>query len=264
MLAMILRSPRIHDFNISSVKRIWYGTAPMPVEWLKGGIKVFGSVFRQNYGMTEMAQPITFLGPEDHVLEGGPNQIRRLSSAGKPALGVELKILNEKGQPVKPGEIGEICLRSNKMMKGYWKKPQETAETIVNGWLHTRDMGTIDEDGYIYIVDRKSDMIISGGFNIYPREVEEVILTHPAVSEVAVIPVPDDTWGEAVKAIIVLKPGARINEEEIINFCKENLASYKKPKDVEFIKEIPKTAYNKVDRKALKEPFWKGYDRRVH
>jgi long-chain acyl-CoA synthetase len=264
MLAMILRSPRIHDFDISSVRRIWYGTAPMPVEWLKEGIKVFGSVFRQNYGMTEMAQPITFLGPEDHILEGGPSQLRRLSSAGKPALGVDLKILNENGQPVKPGEIGEICLCSNKMIKEYWKKPQETAETIVNGWLHTRDMGTIDEEGYVYIVDRKSDMIISGGFNIYPKEVEEVILAHPAVSEVAVIPVPDDTWGEAVKAMVVLKPGARATEEEIIQFCKENLASYKKPRSVAFINEIPKTAYNKVDRKALREPFWKGYGRRVH
>ena len=264
MLAMILRSPRIHDFDISSVRRIWYGTAPMPVEWLKEGIKVFGPVFRQNYGMTEMAQPITFLGPEDHILEGGPNQLRRLSSAGKPALGVELKILNEKGQSVKPGEIGEICLRSNKMIKEYWKKPQDTAETFVNGWLHTRDMGTIDEDGYIYIVDRKSDMIISGGFNIYPREVEEVILTHPAVSEVAVIPVPDDTWGEAVKAMVVLKHGARATEEEIVQFCKENLASYKKPRSVEFIDEVPKTAYNKIDRKALREPYWTRYGRRVH
>jgi len=150
------------------------------------------------------------------------------------------------------------------MIKEYWKKPQETAETFVNGWLHTRDMGTIDEDGYIYIVDRKSDMIISGGFNIYPKEVEEVILAHPAVSEVAVIPVPDDTWGEAVKAMVVLKPGARATEEEIIQFCKENLASYKKPRSVAFINEIPKTAYNKVDRKALREHFWKGYGRRVH
>jgi len=264
MLAMILRSSRIKDFDLSSIKRIWYGTAPMPVEWLKEGIKVFGQVFRQNYGMTEMAQPITFLGPEDHIIEGSPDQLRRLSSAGRPALGVELKILNENGQPVKPGEIGEICIRSNKMIKEYWKKPQDTAEAIVNGWLHTRDMGTIDEEGYVYIIDRKSDMIISGGFNIYPREVEEVIMTHPAVSEVAVIAVPDDTWGEAVKAMVVLKPGARITEEEIINFCKENLASYKKPKTVEFIKEIPKTAYNKVDRKSLKESFWKGYDRRVN
>jgi long-chain acyl-CoA synthetase len=264
MLARILRSPRIHDFDLSSIKRIWYGTAPMPVEWLKEGIKVFGSVFRQNYGMTEMAQPISFLGPEDHVLEGGPNQLRRLSSAGKPALGVELKILNEDGQPVKPGEVGEICIRSNKMIKGYWKKPVETAETIVNGWLHTRDMGTIDEDGYVYIVDRKHDMIISGGFNIYPREVEEVILAHPAVSEVAVIAVPDDIWGEAVKAMVVLRPGTHSSEEEIVQFCKENLASYKKPKSVEFIQEIPKTAYHKVDRRALREPFWEGYDRRVH
>jgi acyl-CoA synthetase (AMP-forming)/AMP-acid ligase II len=125
-------------------------------------------------------------------------------------------------------------------------------------------MGTLDEDGYIYILDRKHDMIISGGFNIYPREVEEVILAHPAVSEVAVIAVPDDIWGEAVKAMVVLRPGTHSSEEEIVQFCKENLASYKKPKSVEFIQEIPKTAYHKVDRRALREPFWEGYDRRVH
>ncbi len=265
MLAMVLRSPRINDYDLSSVRRIWYGTSPMPPERLKEGIKVFGPVFRQNYGMTEIPQPITFLGPEDHVVEGGPAEVRRLSSAGKPALGVELKIVGDDGDAVKPGEIGEICVRTNKLMKGYWNMPRETAEAFdEDGWFHTRDMGAFDEDGYLYIMDRKSDMIISGGFNIYPREVEDVLTAHPAVAEAVVIGVPDDLWGEAVKAMVVLKPGMRVSAEEIIQFCKDNLASYKKPQSVEFIDEVPKNSVGKVDRRALKKPFWAGYERRVH
>jgi acyl-CoA synthetase (AMP-forming)/AMP-acid ligase II len=234
------------------------------VEKLKQGIRVFGNVFRQNYGMTEIAQPITFLGPEDHVIDGSETQVRRLSSAGRPAMGVEIKVAGEDGEPVKPGEIGEILIRSNKLMKGYWKKPEETAEAFRDGWFHSRDMATVDEDGYIYIMDRKSDMIISGGFNIYPREVEDVIMSHPGVAEAAVIGVPHEMWGEAVKAVVVLKEGENLSEAQIIEHCKNNLASYKKPTSVDFIREIPKNLYGKVNRRALKEPFWKGHDRWVH
>ena len=190
--------------------------------------------------------------------------MKRLSSAGRPAMGVEVKIVGEDGAEVATGEIGEILLRANKLMKGYWKMPEETAKSFKGGWFHTRDMGTRDENGYIYIMDRKSDMIISGGFNIYPREVEDIIMSHPGVAETAVIGVPDDLWGEAVKAVVVPKEGVKLTEAEIIGFCKGNLASYKKPKSVDFIKEIPKNLYGKINRRALKEPFWEVLDRRVH
>jgi acyl-CoA synthetase (AMP-forming)/AMP-acid ligase II len=256
--------PELSSYDLSSVNRIWYGTAPMAVDRLKEGIRIFGNVFRQNYGMTEIAQPITFLGPEDHVIDGTEIQMRRLSSAGLPAMGVEVKIVGEDGTEVAPGEIGEILLRANKLMKGYWKMPKETAESFEGGWFHTRDMATKDEHGYIYIMDRKSDMIISGGFNIYPREVEDIIMSHPGVAETAVIGVPDDLWGEAVKAVVVPKESVKLTEDDIIGFCKDNLASYKKPKSVNFIKEIPKNPYGKINRRALKEPYWKVLDRRVH
>jgi acyl-CoA synthetase (AMP-forming)/AMP-acid ligase II len=264
MFYRLLMSPKLYSYDLTSIKRIWYGTAPMAVERLKEGIRLFGNVFRQNYGMTEIAQPITFLGPEDHIIEGTEARMKRLSSAGRPAIGVEVKIIGEGGQKVKPGEIGEILIRSDKLMKGYWKMPEETAVAFRDGWFHTHDMATVDEDGYIYIVDRKSDMIISGGFNIYPREVEEVIMAHPGVAEAAVIGVPDDLWGEAVKALVVPMEKTELKEAEIIQLCKENLAGYKKPRTVDFIREIPKNFYGKIDRKALRETFWTGYDRRVH
>ena len=264
MLYRLLMFPGLLSYDLSSVKRIWYGTAPMAVDRLKEGIRIFGNVFRQNYGMTEIAQPITYLGPEDHIIDGTDIQTKRLASAGKPAMGVELKIAAEDGNEVKPGEVGEILLRSNKLMKGYWKMPQETAEAFKGGWFHTRDMAYRDSDGYVYIVDRKSDMIISGGFNIYPREVEEVIMAHPGVAETAVIGVPDPEWGEAVKAIVVAKPGTELTADVIIQHCRKNLAGYKKPKSVDFIEEIPKNLYGKIDRRSLKSKYWEGFDRLVH
>ena len=264
MLYRLLMFPDLKSYDLSSVKRIWYGTAPMAVDRLKEGIRIFGNVFRQNYGMSEIAQPITYLGPEDHIIEGTEIQTRRLASAGRPAMGVELKIAAEDGREVAPGEVGEILLRSNKLMKEYWKMPRETAEAFKGGWFHTRDMATTDSDGYVYIVDRKSDMIISGGFNIYPREVEEVIMAYPGVAETAVIGVPDAEWGEAVKAIVVARRGTELAACEIIRHCQKHLAGYKKPKSVDFVAEIPKNLYGKVDRKSLKSPFWEGFDRLVH
>jgi long-chain acyl-CoA synthetase len=263
MMNMILMHPKLHAYDLSSLKRIWYGTAPMAPEKLKEAIKIFGNIFRQNYGLTEAPQPITYLGPEDHIIDGTEKEQRRLASAGKPALGVSLKIVKEDDSGIKPGEVGEILIQTNQLMKEYWKNPEATAEAFRGGWFHTGDMGTIDEDGFIYIMDRKHDMIISGGFNIYPREVEDAIMTHPQVAEAAVIGVPDEVWGESVKAFVVVKPGARLAEEEIIQSCKEHLASYKKPKSVEFVPDLPKNAYGKVLRKVLKEPYWQGRERRV-
>lgn len=263
MMNMILMHPKLRDYDLSSLKRIWYGTAPMAPEKLKEGIKIFGNLFRQNYGLTEAPQPITYLGPEDHIIDGTEKERRRLASAGKPALGVAVKIVKEDETEIKPGEIGEITIQTRQLMKEYWKNPEATAEAFRGGWFHTGDMATIDEDGFIYIMDRKNDMIISGGFNIYPREVEDAIMTLPRVAEAAVVGVPDEIWGESVKAFVVTKPGPSLSEEDIIQTCKNHLASYKKPKSVEFVPDLPKNAYGKVLRKVLKEPFWQGRERRV-
>ena len=264
MLYRLLDFPDLLSYDLNSVKRISYGTAPMAVNRLKKGIRIFGNVFHQNYGMTEIVQPITYLGPEDHIIDGTDIQVKRLASIGKPAMGVELKIVDDKGDEVEPGEAGEIVVRSNKMMKGYYKHPRETVKAFQGGWFHTRDMATTDSDGYVYILDRKSNMIISGGFNIYPREVEEVVMAYPGVAETAVIGVPDDDWGEAIKAIVVAKQSAELTGEEIISHCKKHLAGYKKPKSVDFVKEIPKNPNGKIDYRLLKSEFWKGLDRLVH
>jgi long-chain acyl-CoA synthetase len=263
MLIRLLAVPNLHNYNLSSLKRIWYGTAPMPKEKLKEAIEIFGNIFRQNYGLTEATQPLAYLGPEDHKIVGTEDEVRRLASAGRPALGVTLQTVKEDGTPVRPGEIGEIQVRAPHVFKEYWKLPEETTEAFRGGWFHTGDMATIDEEGFIFIMDRKKDMIISGGFNIYPREVEEVLLTHPEVVEAGVIGVPDDLWGESVKAFVVKKEGSPLTEEILIQFCKQNLASYKKPKSIEFIHELPKNDNGKVLRKELKEPFWRGFDRKV-
>jgi acyl-CoA synthetase (AMP-forming)/AMP-acid ligase II len=180
---------------------------------------------------------------------------RRLKSCGKEWMLTEVRIVNEAGQDVSPGgEVGEIVARGDIIMKGYLKQPEASAETLAGGWLHTGDMGWIDEDGYIYIVDRKKDMIISGGENIYPKEIEDVIYTHPAVSEAAVIGVPDEVWGESVKAVVAVKPGMDVTSDEVIGLCKKNLASYKKPKTVEIWQEdLPKNPSGKILKTALRK-----------
>ncbi|MBW1712619.1 MAG: AMP-binding protein, partial [Deltaproteobacteria bacterium] len=249
MLYRLLARSDLKDYDLSSVNRVWYGTAPMAPDRLRQGIALFGNVFRQNYGMTEIPQPITFLGPEDHLIDGGERETRRLASAGRPALGVEVRVVDESGQDLGPGQVGEIVLRSEKLISGYWKMPEKTAEAFRNGWFHTRDMGAWDEDGFLYIMDRKSDMIITGGFNVYPREVEEVIMALDGVAEAVVIGVPDDMWGEAVKALVVCRPGADLKEADILDHCRGRLAGYKKPKSVEFRDRVPKNLYGKVDRK---------------
>jgi len=227
----------------------------MPVELLKRALRKFGCGFVQLYGQTESGPLTTILHPEDHVLEGTEQQLRRLGSAGRPVLSVEIRTVDEEDKDVPAGEVGEIIVRSEALMKRYWRLPKETALKLRDGWLHTGDLGRLDEEGYLYIVDRKGDMIISGGVNIYPREVEEVLYRHPSVLEASVIGVPDDHWGEAVKAVLVVKEGSTVSEEEIIRFCGEHLAGYKKPKSVEFWRELPKSPQGKILKKEIRKRF---------
>jgi len=263
MIVRLVLYDKVREYGLNSLRRIYYGTAPIPVDKLKLAIEIFGNILRQNYGLTEATQPVLFLSPDDIAIEGDENKVRRLASAGRPALGVEVCIVSDQGEQVASGEVGEIIIRGENVMKGYWKDPEATAEVLKDGWFHTGDAARMDEDGYIYIVDRQKDMIISGGFNIYPREVEAVIDSHPGVEEVAVIGVPDPVWGEAVRAIVVLKPGVHVTQDEIIELCKSKIASYKKPKYVEFVDSLPKNFQGKILKRALREEYWKDFDRRI-
>jgi long-chain acyl-CoA synthetase len=257
MILRMLNYPRLKRYNLKSLRLLIYGASPMPVEILKKALAVFGNIMTQNYGSTE-GIVLTRLEQKDHILNGTDSRIRRLGSCGKGGINVEVRVVDEKGDDIAFGQIGEIIARGDHIMGGYWKRPDETANTLKDGWLYTGDLATVDDEGYIYVVDRKKDMIISGGENIYPREIEEVIYTHPAVSEVAVIGVPDSEWGESVKALVVPKPGKDITEEEIMDICKRDLASYKKPKSVEFVKDLPRTPSGKILKKELKKKYCNG------
>lgn len=256
--------PDVKKYNLNSLRLITYGAAPMPTDKLKEVLKTFGNRLAQSYGQAEALMAITHLSKEDHVLEGAEKDVRKLASAGRPYSTVEVKIVNERGEDVKLGEVGELIVKGKITMKGYWNNPEATAETIKDGWIYTGDIGAADEDGYIYLIDRKKDMIISGGYNIYAREVEDVLHAYPAIAEAAVIGVPDDEWGESVKAVVTLNPGMTATEEEIIQFCKERLSSYKKPKSLEFVAELPKTSIGKISKKDLRAKYWEGQERAIH
>jgi long-chain acyl-CoA synthetase len=257
MINALLQDQDIDRYDLSHLRLILYAGAPMPVGLLKRALEKFRCGFAQLYGQTESGPIITILHPEDHILEGSGRQLARLASAGKPVLNYEVRIIDEQGRDVLTGEVGEIIGRSEAMMKRYWRLPKESQKKLRDGWLHTGDLGKFDEDGYLYIVDRKDDMIISGGVNIYPREVEEVLYQHPSVVEASVTGVPDDYWGEAVKAVIVVKKGTTVSEEEITKFCGEHLAGYKKPKSVEFWNELPKSPQGKILKKEIRDHILK-------
>ena len=263
MIKLMVESNAVDRYDHGSLKALNYGGAPMLVEDLKQAMAKLGPCLVQLFGQAESPMTITYLPHRDHALEGGPEQMKRLASAGLPRTDVEVKIFDGNDKELPPGETGEIVTRSDLVMKGYWRNPEATAETIKGGWLHTGDMGYMDERGYLFIMDRSKDMIISGGENIYPREIEEVLIKHAAIREVAVIGIPDPKWGEAIKAVVSLLPGQSATEEDLISFCKNNIASYKKPKSVDFMDELPKNNYGKILKRDLRARYWKDKVRKV-
>ncbi|MCW2547235.1 MAG: long-chain-fatty-acid-CoA ligase [Mycobacterium sp.] len=261
MIAMIMNHPDFRPETFGSLRQLTYGASPMPTPLLERLLHDYPQVeIFQGYGMTETAALLTSLGPEDHV-PGSP----RLQSAGQAMHGIALSIQDEAGRRLGPHETGEVCARSGNVMREYWNQPDQTAEAFRGGWYHTGDVGYLDEDGYLYLVDRVKDMIVSGGENVYSTEVENAIADHPAVAQVAVIGIPDEKWGEAVHAVVVLKPGAQVTEAELRDYARRSIAGYKVPKSVEFrTGELPLSGALKVLKRELRAPYWEGRERSVN
>ena len=260
LLLFILENPQCSTTDFSSLELIVYGASPAPIDLVRNALKVFGCDLGQVYGLTETTGAITYLPPEDHN-EGA---LERLKSCGKAMAGIEIRVVDAEGKDVATGDVGEIVTRSPQNMIGYWNQQEATRRAIRGEWFYTGDAGYLDQDGYIYIYDRVKDMIISGGENIYPAEVESVLFSHPAVADVAVIGIPDDKWGEAVKAFVVKRPGAEVTPEELIAFARERIAHYKVPRSIDFVATLPRTPTGKILKRELRKPFWVGQERQVH
>ncbi len=260
MIYALLDHPRFGQTDLSSLQTIYYGASPMSPTRLQEAIRKLGPIFFQFYGQTECPQTVCVLRKEEH----DPDDLDRLASCGRPVPWVRVALLGDDGNEVPRGQPGELCVRGPLVMKGYWNKPEETAQALEGGWLHTGDVAREDEHGFLTIVDRKKDMIVSGGFNIFPREVEDVIGTHPAVAAVAVVGVPDEKWGEAVTAVVTLREGATLDIEELIALVKERKGSHHAPKSVDVVDSIPMSPLGKPDKKAIRATYWASADRLVH
>ena len=260
--ACLVSAPDAASRSYADLRTIYYGSSPIAAETLRRAVSVFGCDFHQAYGMTELTAGSTNLSADDHrrALAGRPEL---LLSAGRPLMGTEIRIVDEDDRPIALGEVGEIVMRGPQMMRGYWNMPDETAEALRVGWMHTGDAGRLDAEGYLYVMDRLKDMIVSGGENVYPRAVEDVLFEHPSIADAAVIGVPDDRWGETVKAIVVLRDGATTSETELIDYCRERLGGVQRPRSVEFRETLPHAANGKLLKRVLREPYWAGRERRV-
>ncbi len=256
-LLFLTSLPESQGRDYSSLRNILYGASPISQAVLQKSIDTFKCRFTQTYGLTETTGSVTFLRHEDHVGE-------KMLSCGRATFGADMKVVGPDGNEVPRGEIGEIVYRGVGNMQGYWNRPHDTEDVIRDGWFHTGDAGTMDADGYFYIKDRIKDMIVSGGENIYPAELESVLAAHPAIADIAVIGVPDERWGETVKAMVVLKPGSELTAEELIEWSRPLLAGYKRPRSVDFISAIPRNPSGKVLKRELREPYWQESGRRVN
>ncbi|MGD1952515.1 MAG: long-chain-fatty-acid--CoA ligase [Leptolyngbyaceae cyanobacterium] len=260
MMQAMLAEPSSRTTNFDTLDTIVYGGSPIAETLLTQAINTFACDFVQIYGMTETGNCAVCLPASAHSLE----RPQLLKAAGKPFPGVSVTVLDAQQKPLPVGEIGEICLRSPANMVGYWKLPEATDKTLVDGWIHTGDAGYLDKDGYIFICDRIKDMICYASENVYPAEVENILYQHPAIADVAVIGVPDPQWGEAIKAMVVLKPDAAATHLDIINFARGKIANFKLPRTVDFIETLPRTPSGKVQKGKLRDPYWQGYERKVH
>ncbi|MGZ8336297.1 MAG: AMP-binding protein [Allosphingosinicella sp.] len=257
MLQMLFQMPGVETADFASVGTILYGASPMPRPVLERGLDLWGPIFVQYYGQTEAPLAICRLAKHEHVGASAG----RLLSCGRPSVECEVRLVDEQGEVAAPGEAGEIVLRAPFMMQGYSDPSIEAF--LPGGWLHTRDIGRFDEEGYLTLVDRTSDMIVTGGYNVYPREVEDVLAAHPTIAQVAVVGLPDDVWGEAVTAFAVIHEGQQGDEAGLVAFARERLAGYKAPKSIRFVPAIPLSPVGKPLRRALREPYWEGRERRL-
>ena len=267
MLNLMVNYPDVGKYDYRSLRVLLSGGAPIAPEVVRKIVETFKCDYIQTYGMTETSPYLTLSILKEH-LDQLPyeDRLRFKSKTGREFVGVELKVVNDRGGEVKKDEkeVGEIIVKGDIVTNGYWKLPEETAKSIKDGWLYTGDMAVMDEEGYVTIVDRKKDMILTGGENVYSTEVENILYMHPAILECAVIGVPDEKWGEAVKGIVVLKPGQKATVQEIIQFCKDRVAHYKAPKSIDFIDALPRTGSGKIHKKGLRDSYWKGYEKKVH
>ncbi|WP_416897670.1 MAG: AMP-binding protein [Minwuia sp.] len=258
MIYLLLDHPKLEDFDLSSLDYLMYGASPMSPTRLMEGLERIGPVFGQLYGQTE-GYPVSFLSKQDH----DSSRPDLFASCGRPVANIQVRLLDDDLNEVPEGEPGEICVRGPQVMDCYWNRPEQTEETLKGGWLHTGDVARIDDEGYLYIVDRKKDMIVSGGFNVFPREVEDVLTSHPDVAMAAVIGVPDQKWGEAVKALIVPREGKSPDPQALMQMVKDRKGSNQAPKSIDFVDAIPVTPIGKPDKKAIRAQYWKDSGRMV-
>jgi acyl-CoA synthetase (AMP-forming)/AMP-acid ligase II len=264
MMDAVFGHPQSGSYDLSSLRAAVYASAPMAPEQVKRLYAKLGPRISQVYTLSESAVVTTMLTVEDHELDGSAEREGRLSSCGREVLDVELRIVGDTMNELPPHEVGEIAIRSPGNMMGYWQQPALTQRTLRDGWVLTGDLGRKDEAGYVFLVDRKDDKIITGGFNVYPREVEEILYRHDAVREAAVVGVPDERWGEAIIAVVALYPGKACSDIDLIEFCSQHLAGYKKPKRIVIQDDLPKSPVGKILRRAVREPFWEGKTRRIN